>query len=562
MKCTQRRPAPSARVTSPFLILVALLASCGGSSDDSSPGTLQLQGASAGCAALSGRSLKAEEIGLPTTGATVDSAALVLSTATGNTEGEYCRVLGSINPVDPAAPAIKFAINMPTNWNKRMMQSGGGGYSGVISGTSGNIIAIGVGSTKPLASGFAVYGDDSGHQSTTGNPPFDAAFAANNEALVNYGHMHIKKSKDVAARVVAWYYGDKQLEKSYFAGNSTGGREALTAAQRYPADFDAVYSSAPVMFWGIRMIGLPIGRLVYGTPGGYLNLAKQQLIQSISLQACDALDGVTDSIVSNVPACHAKAAQILAALRCPNGADTGDTCLSDAQLAVVNLLHDGLTLPYMMAEGLNRYSGYNILEGGASPPELGSPTLLNPPTVADNGYLFAQSTQWVRYFVAHNANFDPLSFDIYNPGVYQQSLIDQTSIVGAYSSDLSAFRARGGKIILLQGLADNKANPNGTIDWYNRVVSKMGAAATNDFIRFYQVPGLGHAQGPFQPTWDVFSALDTWATTGKPPADVMIGTDTVAATAGRTRPICIYPNWPRYSGGDANLASSYTCAAQ
>src|SRR4030095_11498217 len=100
--------------------------------------------------------------------------------------------------------------------------------------------------------------------------------------------------------------------------------------------------------------------------------------------------------------------------------------------------------------------------------------------LAENGYLFGQATEWVRYFVTKNANFDPLLFDIYNPGAYKQSLIDQTSIVGAYSSDLSAFRARGGKIILMQGLSDSAVSPDATIDWYNRVVNKMGTAAAND----------------------------------------------------------------------------------
>lgn len=558
MKSTQTQQARTGRLAAPFLILAALLAGCGGGDDDAPTGTLQALGPSAGCSALSGRTLKAEEIGLPTTGATIDSAALVLSTATGNTEGEYCRVMATIKPVDPAAQVMKFAANMPTKWNGRIMQNGGGGYSGVLPAASG-ALSIAPGTTNPLAAGYVTYGSDSGHQ-TPG-----ASFATNDEALANYGHMHIKKSKDVAVKVVGWYYGGR-IEKSYFSGNSTGGREALTAAQRYPNDFNAVYSSSPTMFWGIRMIGLPIGRLVYGTPGGYINVQKQRLIQATALQACDSLDGVTDSIVSNIPACRAKAAQTLASLRCANGADTGDTCLSDAQLAVVNLIHDGLTLPYKMAEGLDRYQGYNILEGTTFAPESGlalgsSPTLLNPPTLAENGYLFGQATEWVRYFVTKNATFDPLSFDIYNPGVYRQSLIDQTSIVGAYSSDLSAFRARGGKIILMQGLADSAVSPDATIDWYNRVVNKMGAAAANDFIRFYQVPGLGHGSGLFQPKWDVYAAMDTWATTGKAPG-VLIGTDMVAATAGRTRPMCLYPSWPRFNGGDANSASSYACVSQ
>jgi len=160
-------------------------------------------------------------------------------------------------------------------------------------------------------------------------------------------------------------------------------------------------------------------------------------------------------------------------------------------------VHESLTLPYKMAEGLNRYQGYNILEGTTFAPEselqLGSsPTLQNPPPLVGNGYLFGQATDWVRNFITKNPNLAPLSFDIYNPGVYQQTLIDQSSIVGAYSSDLSAFRARGGKVILLQGLMDTAVSPNATIDWCPRNSALVTSRRSSGPIIAFWVSSRAH----------------------------------------------------------------------
>lgn len=539
-------------------VVLGTLAACGGGSDDARQGLLESRGPADGCSALMGKTLAARDIGLPSSGAVVDGAQLIRATDEGNTLGDYCRATGAVKPVDPSAPDLRFAINMPLTWNQRILQNGGGGYSGVLPAAAGNISIAG-NSASPLSIGYVTYGSDSGHQ-TTG-----ASFASNDEALLNYAHQHIKKTHDVAVRVVDWFYGNDRIEKSYFAGTSTGGREALAAAERYPEDFDAVYSSSPVMFWGIRMIGLPLGRLVYGAPGAFLPPAKQTLVTQTSLQACDALDGVEDDIVSNIAACQALADDIVARLRCPGGTDTGDTCLSDAQLSVVKLLHDGIELPYTMASGLTRYHGYNILAGtpfADTAFNLGvSPTLAPTPTFSANaghGYLFAQAVEWLRYFVARDANFDPLGLNIFEPGPYQQRIVELSSMVGAYSSDLSAFHKRGGKILLMQGLDDAAVSPAGTIDYHRRLVDKMGAATVNEFVRFYQVPGLGHGNGNFRPTWDVLGALDAWATNGTTPG-TLVGTDTAPATAGRTRPMCLYPSWPRYTGGDANVAASYRC---
>ncbi|MFL6665011.1 MAG: tannase/feruloyl esterase family alpha/beta hydrolase, partial [Rhizobacter sp.] len=380
-------------------------------------------------------------------------------------------------------------------------------------------------------------------------------------------YAHIKKTHDMAAAILAAYFGSATSYRSYFAGGSTGGRESLTAVQRFPADYDGAFVGAPTaIFWGIRMIGFPVGKAAYGTTGGYLNPVKQALVLQRSVAACDSLDGVADGLVSNVPACQALASGTLAALRCPSGADTGNTCLSDPQLAVINALHNGLTLPYAMAFNSTRYAGYNVLEGtdfsvNASTLGLGtSPTLLEPPTPTANGYLFAQGVQWLRYFVTQNPSFNPLGFDPLAPGVYQQRVVDLSTIVGAEDPDLSPFKAHGGKLIMLHGAADSAVSPNGTIDYYKKLVARFGQGPLDEFVRFYQVPGMGHGVGSFVPAWDVMAALDGWVTAGAAPG-TLLGTDTVTATCGRTRPLCVYPSWPKYNGtGDVNSASSFTCS--
>ncbi|MES2258038.1 MAG: tannase/feruloyl esterase family alpha/beta hydrolase [Pseudomonadota bacterium] len=543
-----------------------LMSACSGGSDPD-PGLLATRASPASaCSALAGMAIAPARIGLPTTGGTVDSATFVAANASGNSNGEYCLVQGAIHPASAGAPDIKFQANLPTNWNKRSLHMGGSGYNGaVVTGLAP--IAFAPTAKSALSRGYATFGSDSGHQSALAVPSSDASFALNDEALQNYGYAHIKKTHDAVVEVLKAYFGANVDFKSYFAGGSTGGREALTAVQRFPADYDGVYAGSPTaIFWGVRMAGFPVGRAAYATPGGYLNQAKQALVYQRSTAACDALDGVADGLVSNVSACKAIAATTSASLRCASGTDEGNHCLSDAQLGVINTLHNGLTLPYEMAFNSTRYSGYNALEGtdfSVNNFTLGlgnSATLVDPLNNTANGYLFAQGAQWLRYFVAKDPTFNPLSFDPQNPGLYKQRIVDLSAIVGAENPDLSAFKARGGKLIMLQGLADTAVSPNGTIDYYGRVVNRLGQNNVDEFLRFYTVPGMGHGVGAFVPSWDVLAALDAWVSEGSAP-NALIGTDTSTATLGRTRPLCRFPAWPKYQGsGDVNAASSFACS--
>ena len=193
------------------------------------------------CAALQGIAIPREHIGLPTSGAVVIAASIVPAGDAGNVNGEFCRVLGAIHPVDPTAPPIRFQVNLPTTWNGKALQMGGGGYNGsVVTGLNGapNQIAS---APTPLAQGYVTLGSDSGHE---GGGGFDGSFALNDEALANFGHLQVKKTHDVAMHLVKTRYGSLP-RRSYFAGGSQGGHEALIAAQKYPADYDGVIAQYP-----------------------------------------------------------------------------------------------------------------------------------------------------------------------------------------------------------------------------------------------------------------------------------------------------------------------------
>lgn len=510
--------------------------------------------ATATCASLAGMTIRAADIGLPTTGANVTAASLVLASAPNNRNGEYCLVRAAIHPVDPTAPDIMIEVNLPTIWNRRALQMGGGGYNGSVVTGLGNAPS---GTVPPLSQGYVTFGGDSGHQGG------GASFARNDEALVNYGYASLKKTHDVALKLIRTYYGTN-LQRMYFAGFSTGGREALTVAQRFPKDYDGIVSGSPTAnFTGLRMVGQFIGRPEYNVPGGYVNRNKQLQVVRAALDACDALDGVEDGIISNVRVCRALSARTLLSLRCPDGADTGDTCLSDPQLAVIQAAHTGFQLPYQLADGVDTYEGYNVLEGtglGANSSfHFGtSATVLVPPTNGANGYLFAMGDDWLKNFITEDSNFNSLNFDPLNPGLYQQTIVDQSSIVGATDPDLSEFARRGGKLILWHGTEDMAIATNNSVDYYSSVVAMLGQRKVDKFMRFYLVAGFGHGQGAFNANWDSIGTLDRWVTRGIAPG-TLVATDSNAATAGRTRPMCVYPGWPRYIGGDPNAALSFGC---
>ncbi|WP_233837528.1 tannase/feruloyl esterase family alpha/beta hydrolase [Paraburkholderia sp. ZP32-5] len=510
------------------------------------------------CTQFAGAVLEPELIALPTAGAQIESAVMVGATAPGNQQGgEYCRITGRIKALEPGTPDIRFDLNLPRRWNGRALQIGGGGYNGVV--VSGLGVMPFSPDRAPLAQGYVTFGDDSGH---VGDSSL-AVFGLVDEAVTNFGYAHLKKTHDVALALIARAYG-RPPQRMYFAGGSTGGREGYTVMQRFPGDYDGVIANSPALnFSGVRLIGVAIGQAEYGKPGGFVPPVLLERIYQRTLALCDRLDGAADGIVSDVAACRAHEAEIIASLRCSARLSPHNECLTDTQLATLLLMRDGLSLPYRLASDIGGYHGYNVFQGTHLTGMLGlahQPQRLPAPTFYANGYLFTQGDGYVRYFVARDANFDSMSFDPQRPGKYRAQLIALSHTIGAMNPDLSRYIARGGKVITVQGLADEVISPNQTIAYHDALVERFGAQTVDSFMRLYMVPGFQHGSGVFIPSVDLLGALDNWVTRGVAP-ETLIATDIARETNGRSRPLCRYPGFPRYVGkGNLNLASSFVCA--
>lgn len=558
------------------------LAGCGGSDDNDSDNASSSTQAPLSCAQLNGTPVAASAIGLPTTGAVVTSSEVVPAAGTGaSAVGEYCKVLGDINPVDPAAPKIKFQLNLPANWNSKAMMYGGGGYNGTIATGTGNVPAGPTDRQVPLGRGYATFGSDSGHQANA-TTSRDGSFGLNDEALKNFSSDAIKKTRDVAMALIKARYGSSP-QRAYFAGGSTGGREALLAVSNWPQDWDGAIVLYPA--WNAAALDLQFGRITraLAQPGAYPSREKRKVLYDAAIEACDPLDGVRDGLISNITACNATFNPATATLngvpvRCPGGTDTGNTCLSDAQITAYNVTNTPLQLNYALASGETGYPGFNTWgtdfgNPGASPLQptvltlaLGTEQPANPmpPVTATASPPYGSTfwDQWVRYFVTRNPNFNSLSLDPQNPGQWQSRIVELTGIQDANKTDLSAFQAKGGKILMAHGMGDALVSTRATQQYWARIRGAMGGSRVDSFARYYEIPGYGHAvSSVFNAAWDSLTTLENWVEKGAAPANQVVA-DT-AGVPGRTRPLCDYPAFPRYSGsGDVNAAASFSCATQ
>ncbi len=505
------------------------------------------------CAVLTGMRIPASAISLPTKGAVVESATQANKDAAGAATS-FCDVTGHIAPVDPAAPAIRFRVSLPERWNDRAVQYGGGGYSGSIANTaSWNAHGLRSGPT-PIAQGWVVAGDDSGHQAPSSD---DASFAVNDEALANFGSQHIKKTHDVVVALIQTRYG-RPPKHFYFTGGSTGGREALTAAQRYPDAFDGVVANYPTAdFLGLRLWGAALATAVYSdNSAGWIPPALVAKIAADGVEACDGLDGAKDGIVANMTACRAGAKARLQAMRCKGAAD--GQCLTPAQIdRTVAVYHEGYQTNWTAAGRPVRYLGYSALEG--MPMQIGSQAQpMEPIKSGPNAHHSDRADQFMKFFVTRDPNFKLLSFDVHRPGKWEARLQTIAKDIGATSPDFDAFHRRGGKIIWAQGLDDASVSPYTNLALYQALVAHYGQAEADKFVRFYFEPGQGHGIGTFVYGWDNLKVLDDWVDAGKAPAQP-VAYDTNAKTAGRSRPLCAYPTWPKYTGGDVDKADSFQC---
>ncbi len=554
---------------------LAFLAACnsgGGGDAEEPPPVSQAPLKIQHCEALADLKIDASDIGLPTQGAIVQSATIepeVLPYP--DSEGEHllttpssCLVLGSIASIDPEAPPIQFAVNLPLeNWNRRLLQSGGGGLGGTVNTApgrkaSGRFDPNPVNVAYPITQGYVTFGSDGGHTSS------EYSYTRNEEAVRNWAHEHLKKTKDVAMIIAEQAY-EHAPEVVYFSGESAGGREALMMAQRYPNDYDGIIATSPVLSWNYSMLAYNAIRDRF-IDGGFLEAEDIKLIADQTRKSCDAEDGLVDGVIAKYMRC----ANDVAVLRCTDG-QAGTGCLSDEQIAAVNAIREPYQAPFAMAHGVPRFPGFFATgdEDGDgyqwSFYPVGTVAPSNPlpegrGNEAGRGGLINFATFWVRHLIVQDDSFDPYQF---NPGPYAARIQELSHLFDATDPDLSVFAKRGGKIIIVHPSADNATPLSVTADYYRNVVKSIGRQATDAMMRLYVGPGGSHNVGGVTQI-NALELLEKWTIDQQTPPDAPIAydLDTTNGNFIRSMPACRYPAYPHYNGnGDETLSTSFTCIA-
>jgi len=510
------------------------------------------------CEALSGLEISAVKIGLPTSGARVDSGRFVPAIAEGNVNGEHCEVKGWIHPVNANSPRMQFEVNLPSIWNGKLLQMGGGGFDGSL------VTGLGAEGLQPktvpypLKRSYVTAGGDGGHQ---GGPGFDGRFGLDEEALRNYGRESVKKVHDVAAEIIMARYMMKPT-RTYFIGNSQGGHEALVAAAYYAADYDGVVANYPAYnVTLLHLASLNVGQAVYSNDGvGWLSPEITKVLTDAVRKACDPLDGATDGIISNIAACHRafNIDTVRNTLRCGEGKDSSISCLSDAQIEAVARIASPYRPGFAVADA-DEFTPWALLEGSSFVvSNFGARRVPgNPPTSMD-ALLYNAGAATVKYIITRDSNYDPLKF---NPAAYRARIEEVAKILDVTDIDLTAFRLKGGKLVLAHGTEDDFIAPGNTDAYYERHLAKQGRTAMESFVRYYKVPGLSHGFGTFNAKYDDLTALDHWVESGHAP-EVLIAVDENTDGRGRTRPMCVYPRWPKFTGklgASVDEARNFTC---
>lgn len=533
------------------------------------------------CRELLDSQINADRIGLPTRGATITRTQFVAEPSAG--AHPYCLISGEIAPIDPKAPNIEFQVALPTNWNEKALMLGGGGFGGVIQPVAGSFRLAPPKTPTPLALGYAVFASDSGHQVETpagspmslvdGSSALNAGFLGNMESYRNYMGDAVKKTRDVAIAIIEAAYG-RGPRRSYFHGGAKGGGEAVMAAARWPEDWDGVAAWSPGRDWVLNILGVLRSAQSLAAPGAYLNLAERGALHDAAMAACDGLDGVRDGIISDEKGCRlrfdpAKAMLNGVSLRCPDGRETQDICLTDAQIGAVKQIEAPAVFVFM-PEGQNAFPGFNMLTAdlGGSPDSPLSPIVsaltmgMTAPTFPSTDGNWMGASMVARYFrfgVAKNNSFDVLRLNLADPGPLVPRLLELAQLDSG-DHDLSGFVKRGGKMILLHGTGDMLVSPRATEHYVDTLRAKMGADEVGRFLRFYEIPGFGHdVSTVFNARVDDLALLDAWVERGDDPGEKVIVAET--GHNGRTRPLCLYPHWPKYKGsGSPDAAASFICA--
>jgi hypothetical protein len=462
------------------------------------------------------------KVSLPNT--TIDSAVV------DPTDGS-CRVTAIVTH-PPSGDRVKVFIALPTKgWNGRFRGNGGGGFSG---GSTNSL-------RGPVAQGFAAGATDTGHEGGSGSFALDANGRLNWQSIQDNAYLGIHEMTVVGKALAKEFYG-KAPRFSYFVGGSSGGRQGLMEAQRYPLDYDGIVSACPAINWHRFLPADLWPQVVMLAANNFVSKAKLDAATAAAVAACDSIDGVTDGVIDDPSCCSYDPKALI-------GTRVGDSSFTEADADVVRKIwegprgQDGKFLWYGLARGTDLFA----LSGTGGSPLTGKP--------------FGITMDWFRFFLAQNPQWDwttltPAGFEF----LWKQSVEQYGAVIGTDDPDLTAFRDRGGKIIVYHGLADQLIPADGTIEYYKRVQTRMGGAEkTAQFARLFLAPGVDHGfRGPGPTPTGQNEAIIRWVEQGQAP-ERLVGErrDRDGKLLGK-RPLFAYPQIAKYKGsGSTDEAGNF-----
>lgn len=433
-----------------------------------------------------------------------------------------CQVVAIVNH-PPSNDRVKVWINLPLNtWNGRFYGTGGSGFLG------GHIMNL----SLPVAQGFATGATDTGHEGRSGAFALDTINRRLNWQLIrDNGYQGIHDMTVIGKTLVQAFYG-KPAHYSYFVGASTGGRQGLIEAQRFPEDYDGIVSLCPGIHKSLYTIAWLWPQAVMNDSKNYLSKEKLDAVTKAVILECDGDDGVLDGVIGDPINCKWDPQKFV-------GTAVGESTFSAADADVVRKIWEGPRTKdgNFIWYGLLRGTNLSVLAGTTGTPLKGIPQL--------------GALEWCRYLLLSDPKWDGTSvttseFEL----LWNQSLDQYSKIYNPDNPDLTLFREHGSKIIIWQGLADELVFPQGTIKYFEEMQRRMGGLeSTSKFARLFLVPGVDHGfhgAGP-EPVGEV-EAIISWVEKGMAPERLSSELKDSTGKIIRTRPLFPYPKMARYTG--------------
>lgn len=462
------------------------------------------------------------KVSLPNT--TIESASLDPSNG-------WCRVTAIVTH-PPAGDRIKVWIGLPvTNWNGRFQGNGGGGFSG------GSATSI----RGPVARGFASAATDTGHEGGSGSFALDKDGRLNWQLIIDNAYLGIHEMTVTGQALTQAFYG-KAPRYSYFVGGSTGGRQGLMEAQRFPEDYDGIVSACPAIYFQRFVPASLWVQVVMNETKNFVPKAKLDAATAVAIAACDGADGVKDGVIDDPLRCAWDPKELV-------GQEVGGSTFTEADAHVIRQVWNGPRGAdgSFLWHGLERGADLSPYAGTRGTPLGGQP--------------FSISLDYFKYFLVQDGKWDWTTMSAAKfEQLWRQSVEQYGAIFGTDNPDLTRFRDRGGKVIIYHGMADQLIPAAGTIDYYRAVQERMGGEKkTAEFARLFLAPGVDHGfRGPGATPIGLNEAIIRWVEDGQAPEKLLAEKRDAKGKVTMTRPLFPYPNVAKYKGeGSTDDAANF-----